>query len=178
LEILRRINHTGTCEEERRMAVIARANIIRTILAGLIALFVSTPCHPGPCLAESGTAVPAEETFVLPENKVLWTRDGNPAGTELTWAEAHTFLNGLNRKKFGGCERWRMPSRGELTQMLAYLDSGNADDEDISPEQGYYWSSSVDPLRNDYADAVSMEDGSVDSCEKSEINYVWPVCGQ
>lgn len=160
------------------MAVFARANIIRTILAGLIALFVSTPCHPGPCFAASGLPVSAEETFVLPENQLLWTRDGNPFGTELTWAAAHTFLDELNRKKYAGCERWRMPSRGELTQMMTYLKSGNAVDEAISPELGYYWSSSVDPLENDYADAVNMEDGSVDSCEKTEINYVWPVCGQ
>jgi len=160
------------------MAVFARANIIRTILAGLIALFVSIPFPPGPCFAESEIAVSAEETFVMSGNKALWTRDGNPAGTELTWAEAHTFLHELNTKKFGGCERWRMPSRDELTQMLTYLESGNADEEAISPEQGYYWSSSVNPLENDYADAVNMEDGSVDNCEKTEINYVWPVCRQ
>jgi len=62
--------------------------------------------------------------------------------------------------------------------MATYLNSGNADDEGISPEQDYYWSATTDPLEKDYADAVNMEDGSVDICEKSEFNYVWPVCGQ
>ncbi|MDD2336712.1 MAG: DUF1566 domain-containing protein [Geobacteraceae bacterium] len=96
----------------------------------------------------------------------------------MTWSEALEFLNHLNMQKFGGCEGWRLPSREELTDMLAYLDSGNVDDEDISPEQDDYWSSSVDPLENGYADVVNMEDGSVDNCEKTEINFLWPVCGQ
>jgi hypothetical protein len=164
--------------EDRKMAVFARANVIRTVLAGLIALFVYAPVNPGRCFAESEIAVSADETFTLPESRVFWTRNSNPAGKELTWVEALAFLNELNMEKFAGCEGWRMPSRGELEDMLAYLNSGSADDEDIFPEQDDYWSSSVDPLEIGYADAVNMEDGSVDSNEKTETNYVWPVCGQ
>jgi len=160
------------------MVFFARENMVMTILAGLIALCVYAPFHPGVCFAESETSVSEDETFTLPENGVLWPRDGNLAGKELTWSEALEFLNDLNLKKFGGCEGWRLPSREELTDVLAYLDSGNASDEDISPEQDDYWSSSEDPLENGYADVVSMEDGSVDSSEKTEINYVWPVCGR
>jgi hypothetical protein len=157
------------------MAVFAGIPAIRTILAGLLAI---TVLIPGALYAESMTPSSDEETFALPENGVLWTRDGNLAGKELTWGEALEFLNDLNMKKFGGCKGWRMPSREELTALLTYLDSGNADDEDISPEQDYYWSSSTDSLESGYADAVNMEDGSVDGNEKTDINYVWPVCGQ
>jgi len=148
------------------------------MLAGLIAIFVSSPFHSGACFAESKIPVSDDETFTLPGNGVLWTRDGNPAGLELTWTEALEFLHELNMQKFGGCEGWRLPSRGELTELLAYLNSGNADDEDILAEQDYYWSSSAAPLESGYADAVNMEDGSVDTNQKDEINYVWPVCGQ
>jgi len=160
------------------MAVFVRATVIRTMLFGLLTLWIYAPLHPGLCFAESETSVSDDETFALPENGVRWTRDGNPAGQELTWSEALEFLNDLNLKKFGGCERWRMPSREELTDMLAYLDAGNTDEVDISPVQDYYWSSSVDPLENGYADVVNMEDGSVDICLKTEFNFVWPVCGQ
>jgi hypothetical protein len=160
------------------MAVFARATIIRTMLAGLLTLWIYAPLHPGLCFAESETSLSDDETFALPENGVRWTRDGNPAGKELTWAEAHGFLNELNLKKFGGCEGWRMPSREELAEMLTYLDAGNTDDVDIFPEQDDYWSSSADPLENGYADVVNMGDGSVDSSQKTEINFVWPVCGQ
>ncbi|MDD2336711.1 MAG: hypothetical protein PHD01_09045 [Geobacteraceae bacterium] len=60
------------------MAVCAKATIIRTILAGLITLCIYTPFHPGPCFAENKTSLLDDETFALPENGVLWTRDGNP----------------------------------------------------------------------------------------------------
>jgi hypothetical protein len=148
------------------------------VLAGLMATLVSIPIHPGPCSAETGVPASDGDTFVLPGSGASWTRDGNPAGKELTWAAAHDFLNDLSRKRFRGCAGWRLPSRGELTALAAYLNSGYADDEGISAEPDYYWSVSVDPLEKDYADAVNLEDGSVDSCDKSEFNYVWPVCGQ
>jgi len=160
------------------MTVFAKATAIRFILAGLIAIFVSTSFHSGSCFAESKIAVSDEETFTLPVNGVLWTRDGNLAGQELTWSEALEFLNELNAEKFGGCTAWRLPSSGELTDLLTYLNSGNADEANILAEQDFYWSSSVAPLETGYAVAVNMEDGSVDSNQKEEINYVWPVCGQ
>ncbi len=160
------------------MVVSAHAPIIRAFLVGLIVIFINSPFQPSFSFAESEIAVSAGETFTLPESGVFWTRNSNPAGQELTWAGALAFLNGLNIKKFAGCEGWRMPSREELTEMLEYLNSGSADDEDISPEQDDYWSSSVDPLEIGFADVVNMEDGSVDSNEKTETNYVWPVCGQ
>ncbi|RQW85683.1 MAG: DUF1566 domain-containing protein [Geobacter sp.] len=160
------------------MTAFATTTAIRFMLAGLIAFFVSSPFHSGACFAQSKIPVSDDETFSLPGNGVLWTRDGNPAGLELTWTEALEFLHELNMQKFGGCEGWRLPSPGELTDLLAYLNSGNVDDEDILAEQDYYWSSSAAPLESGYADAVNMEDGSVDSNQKEEINYVWPVCGQ
>ncbi|MGA7826092.1 MAG: DUF1566 domain-containing protein [Geobacteraceae bacterium] len=160
------------------MAVCARCKGIKVILAGLIALFVWSPCHPDRCSADNETFVAEDETFVLPESGVLWTRDGNPAGRELSWSDSLDFLTGLNDKKFAGCEGWRLPSSKELTDLQTYLNSGNADDEDISPEQDYYWASSIDPLDASYSDAVNLADGSVDSCDKTEINFVWPVCGE
>jgi len=159
------------------MAVCARVSGIGVIMAGLIALFVCIPFNPGSCSAENGVPGAKEETFVLPERGLIWTRNANPAGQEMTWSDSLVFLNGLNGKKFAGCEGWRMPSREELADMLTYLESGNGADDDISPEQDYYWSSSTDPLETGYADAVNMADGTVDICQKIDINYVWPVCG-
>lgn len=157
------------------MTVFHREIAIRCILAGLIMTLVAILFFPGPCSAE----VPGSkgETLVLPGSGAVWTRDGNPAGKELTWEEAHGFLRDLNMKRFAGCASWRLPERDELTAMAAYLAGGNADYEDVSPEQDFYWSATTGALEKDYADAVHMEDGSVDSCEKSEFNYVWPVCG-
>jgi hypothetical protein len=158
------------------MAVFAQTNVIRVLLAVFLAFAVHSVFPPGPCFAEKEISAPEAETFVLPESRVLWTRDGNPAGSELTWSEAHEFLNDLNRENFAGCAQWRLPLPEELAAMMAYLDSGNADNEDISLELDYYWVTSANGLESDYAESVNMEDGSTDSHLKSEINYVWPVC--
>jgi len=158
------------------MAVFAQANVIKVMLAVFLAFAVSGVFPPGPCFAEKEISAPEDETFVLPESRVLWTRDGNPAGSELTWTEAHEFLDDLNRENFAGCTRWRLPSPGELAEMLTYLDSGNADNGEISPELDDYWAFAANGLESDYADVVNMEDGSTDSQLKSDSNYVWPVC--
>jgi hypothetical protein len=160
------------------MVVFAKTNIIRVMLTVFIVFTVSSLFHSGPCYAENETNVSDDEAFVLPESQVLWTRDGNLAGSELTWVEAHDFLNNLNMKKFAGCERWRLPMQEEMTELLTFLDSGNADDEVVSHELDYYWVSASDVLEDGYADVVNMEDGSIDNCAKTESNYVWPVCDQ
>jgi len=158
------------------MSIFHKETLLWVVLAGLGAALVSIPVHADPCSAEPVPPQSGGQTFVMPESGTSWTRDGNPAGKELTWAEAHDYLKDLSRKRSDGCARWRLPSRGELTALAAYLKSGYADDEGISAEPDYYWSASSNPLEKDYADAVNLEDGSVDSCDKTEFNYVWPVC--
>ncbi|MRR53797.1 MAG: DUF1566 domain-containing protein [Deltaproteobacteria bacterium] len=158
------------------MAIFAQAKVIKVLLAVFLAFGAYGLFQPEICYAEKEISTPEDETFVLPESRVLWTRDGNPAGSELTWSEAQEFLNDLNRENFAGCSLWRLPLPEELAAMLIYLDSGNADNEDISLEPDYYWVTSANGLESDYAEAVNMEDGSTDSNLKSESNYVWPVC--
>jgi len=158
------------------MAVFAQTNVIKVMVAVFLVFVFSGVLPPGPCFAENEIAAPEAEVFDLPESRILWTRDGNPAGSELTWTEAHEFLNELNRENFAGCTQWRLPSREELTEMLTYLNSGNADDGDISPELDDYWAFAANGLESDYADVVNMEDGSTDINLKSDSNYVWPVC--
>jgi hypothetical protein len=160
------------------MAVLPEETPVWVMLTGLLATLVTLAVQPGGCSAETGAPAAYGKMFVLPGSGTSWTRDGNPAGREMTWAEAHDLLRELGMKRVTGCAVWRLPSRGELTAMASYLLSGNADGEGISPEQDFYWSSTTDPLEKDYAIAVNMEDGSEDSCDKSESNYVWPVCGQ
>ena len=158
------------------MADFAQAKVIKVLLAMLLIFVAHGIFSPVTCFPETDNSAPEDETFVLPESRILWTRDGNPAGSELTWSEAHEFLSELNSENFAGCTRWRLPSREELAEMLAYLDSGNAVNEDISPELDYYWASAANGLESDYADVVNMEDGSNDIHLKSDSNYVWPVC--
>lgn len=158
------------------MAVFAQVKVIKVLVAVFLAFVVSGLLAPGPCFAEKEISASEAETFVLPEGRILWTRDANPAGSELTWAEAHEFLHELNREKFAGCTQWRLPSQEELAEMLTYLDIGNADDGDISPELDDYWAFAANGLESDYADVVNMEDGSTDIHLKSDSDYVWPVC--
>lgn len=154
------------------MVVFQRRAVSRCVMAGMFTILACIPCRPGHGFAESGL------TFSAPEGGVVWTRDGNPAGKELSWDEAHDYLRGLNTDSFGGCAFWRLPVRDELTALLAWLNSGNADGEQVSPEQDFYWSATTDSLETGYAYAVNMGDGSVDNCKKSDFNYVWPVCGR
>jgi hypothetical protein len=158
------------------MSSFAKANVFRVMLAGILVFVAYGLFQSELCFAENETTAPEAETFVLPESRILWTRDGNPAGSMLTWGEAHEFLHDLNLENFAGCERWRLPLQEELAELLIYLESGQADDEGIFPERDYYWSSAVNGLESDYADVVNMEDGSMDSRLKTDNNYVWPVC--
>lgn len=158
------------------MAIYTRINVIKVMLVVFFAFVVPGLVLPWPSFAEQEITAQEAELVVLPENRILWTRDANPAGSELSWTEAHEFLADLNSENYAGCRQWRLPSREELAEMLTYLDSGNADNGDISPELDDYWAFASNGLESDYADVVNMEDGSIDSHLKSDSNYVWPVC--
>jgi len=146
------------------------------ILAGQALVMSLLAGTPGATTADDTDKPASRATYQLPETAGTWTRDPNPAGRELSWNEARKFLAKMNEKGFGGCVRWSLPSRDDLTAMARHLADGGSEDEGISPEADFYWSSTTSSFEPDYADAVNMEDGSVDSQRKSEFNYLWPLC--
>jgi hypothetical protein len=146
------------------------------ILTGLALVISLLAGIPESASADDTAPPPSGTTFRLPETGGVWTRDANPAGRELAWEEARRFLADLNGKGFGGCAQWILPSRDDLTAMARYMGNGGSDESGIYPVADFYWSSTTGSLESGYADAVSMEDGSVDSQSKDELNYLWPLC--
>jgi hypothetical protein len=103
-----------------------------------------------------------------------WARN-NPSGGEISWQEAQNFVGQKSKEKFADGAIWRLPSRDELQVMVKYLISGGSEAEGVSAIPDFYWSETSGAFEPDYADAVNMADGSVDSRNKSDYNYLWPV---
>jgi hypothetical protein len=130
---------------------------------------------PAPVAAEDSGVFPSGKAYTVPGTGQRWTRDSNLAGGEVTWQQAQDFVKQINSKKFAGRQDWRLPSRDDLRAMAKYLNSDNSQTDGITAEADFYWSATTGDFEPDYADAVNMADGSVDSQSKSDYNYVWPV---
>jgi len=155
---------------------ILRTGKFRLVLAGLslaLGSFFDLPC---PGAAEIPESDPSAETFSIPGSRLYWTRSSNPSKGELSWQEAQNFVRQKNKDRFANGTNWRLPSRDELTAMVKYLNSGGSQAEGVSAMPDFYWSATSGAFETDYADAVNMADGSVDSQNKSDYNYLWPVC--
>jgi hypothetical protein len=148
----------------------------RIVPVMLLLVFASFIIPPASIVAEDNGAYSTSEVYKAPGMGLLWTRDSNLAGGEITWQQALDFVKQLNSKKYAGQQIWRLPSRDELRAMATLLNSNASQADGITAAPDFYWSATTGDFEQDYADAVNMADGSVDIQNKSDYNYVWPVC--
>lgn len=109
---------------------------------------------------------------------LTWTRNGNPAVYPLTWNEAFTFVDQLNREHHCGYHDWRLPNRRELFSLVSHNQfnpslPANHPFESVFP--GYYWSNSTCCRLPNQAWYVHMGGGRVVKGIKSNAYLVWPV---
>ncbi|OGX55015.1 MAG: hypothetical protein A2306_02540 [Omnitrophica WOR_2 bacterium RIFOXYB2_FULL_38_16] len=90
-------------------------------------------------------------TGLVWETKSPDENDLNFKGSSYTWEGAHDFVEGLNKKCYGGFRDWRLPNREELRMLVDYNGQIPATDEiffaDCLP--AFYWSKDLnvqDPI--------------------------------
>ncbi len=111
---------------------------------------------------------------------LAWTRNANPAGFPLTWAEALEFVAGLNAESFLGFGDWRLPNRRELRSLIDHqarrpaLPRGHPFREVFL---GWYWSSTTAAIAPAHAWYVHLEGGRMFYGRKSQSFLAWPVRG-
>lgn len=134
-----------------------------------------------------------EERFILSDLVVkdkeawlIWIRDANVAGKEMTWDDASKFVKKLNEQKYAGLQCWRFPTKEELLRLIAYAESQghsarNVQINELLSNIGFknvqgnlYWSST--PYAGSDVWVVYMSLGSVSGVSKTGFHYIWPVC--
>lgn len=121
------------------------------------------------------------------ETKLMWTRDGNIAGKEMTWDDAVKFIENLNGQKYGGYNDWRLPSIEELETLVNFAKGQGYTEEinqyfnkigfkNMQAGAGYYWSSTTyTAYGTGFAWIVHMWNGNVRDFIRTANYYVLPV---
>jgi hypothetical protein len=126
---------------------------------------------PSPRFTGNGTGVITDTL-----TRLMWAENANLDGTK-TWNNAIDYCNGLS---LGGYTDWRLPNVRELfslidvSQYIPALPSGHPFDK---VQSYYYWSSTTYASYTSYAWYVDLYYGDVDSVDKANTYYVWPVRG-
>ncbi len=127
---------------------------------------------------------------------LIWTQDANliksrdsalASDGRVVWRNALAYIKKLNDEKYAGYSDWRLPNREELASLVHYgvaNTAGFAWDTDGLNQLGfqnvvpdYYWSSTTSAFNSYHAWFVSMYGGYVDTNDKVNTYYVWPVRG-
>jgi hypothetical protein len=124
-------------------------------------------------------AVAAERDRLIytdPKTGLMWARNGNIAGKEMSWDTAMVWAKNLS---YSGYSDWRLPTKEELESFAKRggknpLEWFNANGFN-SVQAYYYWSSSTFAYYSNYAWDVDMSYGYVYNNYKSNGYYVWPI---
>ena len=109
-----------------------------------------------------------------------WSRDANPAGFPLTWAEALDYADALNRDGHLGHDDWRVPNRRELRSLISFRDKKPALPGGYPFTNiflGWHWTSTSAAINPAYAWYVHLEGGRMFFGRKTQNYLVWPVRG-
>ena len=115
--------------------------------------------------------------YTDPQTGLMWPRNGNIAGKEMTWSDAMSWAKNLN---YGGYNDWRLPTKEEFEAFSKR--GGNKPSEWYNAngfnavQSSYYWSATTYANDADFAWIVSVGSGVVGSYDKAYNSfYVWPV---
>jgi hypothetical protein len=112
---------------------------------------------------------------------LFWSRDANPGGYPLTWAEALAAIAALNRSGELGFSDWRLPNRRELRSLISHqasrpaLPSGHPF---LNVFLGWYWTSSSAAINPAYAWYLHLEGARMFYGRKDQCYLYWPVRGE
>lgn len=111
---------------------------------------------------------------------LTWHPRANLFGKAVTWTDALSAVERLNRAVDGGADDWRMPNIRELESLVdlsAHAPALTADHPFVDVQEGY-WSSTTSVYEPRYAWVLYIMDGIVGVGYKPGPTFhVWPVRG-
>lgn len=145
------------------------------------------------------TACAQKHSFLLLDQTVLdqgsgliWTKNANLAGKQLYWKgddNVYAFIEKLNKENYVGYADWRVPTKDEMADLIAYAKSLGYDPArfDTWPYQklrqiGFsdvrdydYWTSTRQSSEELWI--ADLASGQVVSKSDANPYYLWPVRG-
>ncbi|MFC1591753.1 SBBP repeat-containing protein [Thermodesulfobacteriota bacterium] len=111
---------------------------------------------------------------------LMWLKDANSYGDEMSWAESIDYINSFNDTPGGtyGYDNWRLPTRNELAGLLSpdhtapALAPGHPFENVVSAN---YWTATTWSSDTTKAFAVSLFNRTSLTSRKSTTKYAWPV---
>jgi len=103
---------------------------------------------------------------------LIWASNANIIGQRLSWEQAKSVIDDLNKKEFSGYKDWRLPTKDELRGLSM---SGKIKTSMFVNVQDTYWSSTESPGYRDTAASVDVTSGYVWSAYKKNKAFIWPV---
>lgn len=122
-----------------------------------------------------------EETALDRLTGLTWTRDANPVGFPLTWAEALSYISEMNKEGTFGYSDWRLPNRRELRSLMSHQTRRPALPEGhpfVNLFSGWYWTSTTAMINPAYAWYVHMEGARMFYGNKEQFELLLPVRGR
>jgi hypothetical protein len=131
--------------------------------------------------------LPASERFELVMNDeavldhetgLVWAKDANLAGAQMTWVAAINYC--INDLLIGGRLGWRLPSIEELSSLVDKTQSNPALPSGhlfTNVQSGHYWSATTYAGSTTGAWDVTFGSGDVDGSYKTSSVYAWCVRG-
>jgi uncharacterized protein DUF1566 len=133
-----------------------------------------------------------EQTAIDQGTGLVWTKSANPAGKPLHWRgddNVYAFILKLNNETYAGYADWRVPTREEMSSLIAYAKSLGYDSAryetwpyqklrqlGFSDVRDYdYWTATRNsPEELWIADLAS---GRIEPKPDAKPYYLWPVRG-
>lgn len=116
-------------------------------------------------------------TYIDKNTGLMWSRNGNIAGKNMSWTKAAAWIKELN---YAGFNDWRLPTKNELESFINYWGHPNPDtllnDNGFSNvKPSWYWTSTIGS-KTGYAWLVSLAHINSSTSYKKELAYnVLPV---
>ncbi|MDI6796695.1 MAG: DUF1566 domain-containing protein [Desulfatibacillaceae bacterium] len=122
---------------------------------------------------------PQNEGFLDTATGLVWHRNPNLAGKNLSWQDALESIRQLNSQNPSAKRPWRLPGVREMESLL-HMDTHSPALPPGNPFAGVAqacWTSTTSVYDPAYAWAIYMEDGRVGVGYKTKPDFgVWPVC--
>ena len=152
------------------------------VLIGFIVIFVPTVTF-----SQDSRFIFTDLTVMDKVTGLIWTKNANLPGKELSYKDTLDFIKKLNNQKFAVYGDWRLPDKEELKSLVDYAKGrglltnihemlNRMGFENMEGDPGY-WTASYYTISvlNDGAWSIAMYNGYTSPLGKLGRLYVWPV---
>lgn len=119
-----------------------------------------------------------DDVVIDTQNGLMWPRDAALTEFPLTWNEAFSFVEKLNRDAQSGYNDWRLPNRRELLSLLSHNHINPSLPQPhpfVNIFHGYYWTSTTCVRLPRQAWYIHLGGARVFKGLKQNSYMVWPV---